>query len=120
MDESGRSGEAGASTGGNGADSHDRTRVNGWASTDSPWANNGAALEQGVDTPPWRRPSDGRTFGRQQVPPEQPFGAAPSSAVFFGAAFLGAGSGAGRSVRSGFGGCTSRRSGRDTVVPRPL
>ncbi|GAA0461707.1 hypothetical protein Aca07nite_74220 [Actinoplanes capillaceus] len=81
MDESGHSGEAGASTGGNGADSHDRNRVNGWASTDSPWANNGAALEQGVDTPPWRRPSDGRTFGRQQFPPERPFGAAPSSAV---------------------------------------
>ncbi|WP_238488688.1 Daple [Actinoplanes flavus] len=38
-------------------------------------------MEQGVDTPPWRRPSDGRTFGRQQFPPEPPFGAAPSSAV---------------------------------------
>jgi hypothetical protein len=55
--------------------------VNGWASDDSPWPNTGAALEQGVDTPPWRRPSDGRTFGRQQFPPERPFGAAPASGV---------------------------------------
>ena len=81
MDESGHSGDTGASTGGNGADPNDRTRVNGWATDDSPWPNTGAALEQGVDTPPWRRPSDGRTFGRQQVPTERPFGTAPSSGV---------------------------------------
>jgi hypothetical protein len=81
VDESGHSGDTGASAGGNGADSQDRTRVNGWASDDSPWSNTGAALEQGVDTPPWRRPSDGRTFGRQQFPPERPFGAAPASGV---------------------------------------
>ncbi|WP_433793251.1 Daple [Actinoplanes sp. CA-252034] len=34
-----------------------------------------------MDTPPWRRPSDGRTFGRQQIPAERPFGAAPASGV---------------------------------------
>ncbi|MEU4621782.1 Daple [Actinoplanes sp. NPDC023801] len=34
-----------------------------------------------MDTPPWRRPSDGRTFGRQQFPAERPFGAAPASGV---------------------------------------
>ncbi|MEU4159587.1 Daple [Actinoplanes sp. NPDC026670] len=34
-----------------------------------------------MDTPPWRRPSDGRTFGRQQVPAERPFGAAPASGI---------------------------------------
>ncbi|WP_229074019.1 Daple [Actinoplanes sp. DH11] len=31
--------------------------------------------------PSWRRPSEGRPFGRQQFPPENPFGSAPSSAV---------------------------------------
>lgn len=81
MDESGHSGDTGASTGGNGADSHDRTRVNGWANNDRPWTNTGAGLEQGVDTPGWRRPADGRTFGRQQFPAERPFGTAPSADV---------------------------------------
>lgn len=82
MDESGHSGDTGASTGGNGADSQNHTRVNGWASNDSPWTNTGAGLEQqGVDTPPWRRPADGRTFGRQQMPAERPSGAAPSSGI---------------------------------------
>ncbi|MFC6561979.1 Daple [Actinoplanes utahensis] len=38
-------------------------------------------MEQGVDTPPWRRPSDGRVFGRQQVPGERPFGVTPPSDV---------------------------------------
>ncbi|MFC4065696.1 Daple [Actinoplanes subglobosus] len=55
--------------------------MNGWATDDSSWSNTGAALEQGVDTPPWRRPSDGRTFGRQQIPAERPFGAAPASGI---------------------------------------
>ena len=77
MDESGHSGDTGASVGGNGADSQDRTRVNGWTGSDSPWANTGASLEQGSDTPPWRRPSDGRVFGRQQFPADRPFGATP-------------------------------------------
>lgn len=81
MDESGHSGDTGASVGGNGADSHDRTRMNGWVDDDSSWPHTGAALEQGVDTPPWRRPSDGRTFGRQQIPAERPFGAAPASGI---------------------------------------
>jgi hypothetical protein len=81
VDESGHSGDTGASAGGNGADSRDRTRMNGWADDESSWPHTGAALEQGVDTPPWRRPSDGRTFGRQQGPAERPFGAAPASGV---------------------------------------
>ncbi|WP_231953590.1 Daple [Actinoplanes derwentensis] len=34
-----------------------------------------------MDTPPWRRPADGRTFGRQQFPAERPFGTAPASGV---------------------------------------
>ncbi|MDI6098633.1 Daple [Actinoplanes sp. NEAU-A12] len=34
-----------------------------------------------MDTPPWRRPSDGRTFGRRQIPAERPLGAAPASGV---------------------------------------
>jgi hypothetical protein len=81
VDESGHSGDTGASAGGNDADSRDRTRMNGWADDESSWPHTGAALEQGVDTPPWRRPSDGRTFGRQQVPAERPFGAAPASGI---------------------------------------
>ncbi|WP_430780393.1 Daple [Actinoplanes sp. G11-F43] len=38
-------------------------------------------MEQGVDTPPWRRPADGRTFGRQQFPAERPYGTEPSSGI---------------------------------------
>ncbi|MBB2945290.1 hypothetical protein FB565_005023 [Actinoplanes lutulentus] len=38
-------------------------------------------MEQETDVPSWRRPSDGRPFGRQQFPPERPFGSVPSSAV---------------------------------------
>ncbi|MDR6323681.1 Daple [Actinoplanes couchii] len=34
-----------------------------------------------MDTPPWRRPADGRTFGRQQFPAERPTGTAPASGI---------------------------------------
>ncbi|BCJ44214.1 hypothetical protein GCM10010168_10270 [Actinoplanes ianthinogenes] len=50
--------------------------MNGWANSESPWSNAGAALEQEADLPPWRRGPAGR-----QPLPEHPFGPAPSSAV---------------------------------------
>ncbi|HWS36393.1 MAG TPA: Daple, partial [Actinoplanes sp.] len=34
-----------------------------------------------MDTPPWRRPADGRTFGRQQMPAERPSGTTPASGI---------------------------------------
>ncbi|MEV6299197.1 Daple [Actinoplanes sp. NPDC051861] len=46
--------------------------MNGWANSDSPWSNAGAALEKETDIPSWRRPADSRTFGRTQFPPAQP------------------------------------------------
>jgi hypothetical protein len=55
--------------------------VNGWANADSPWSNTGTSADQDADVPSWRRPADGRPFGRQQFPPERPFGSVPSSAV---------------------------------------
>ncbi|WP_230860462.1 Daple [Actinoplanes aureus] len=48
---------------------------------ESPWANRSAASDQETDIPPWRRPADGRSFGRQQIPAERPFGTAPASGV---------------------------------------
>ncbi|GID63951.1 hypothetical protein Acy02nite_18320 [Actinoplanes cyaneus] len=76
MDETGHSGDAGAASGGNGADGRDRSRVNGWTNGENPWSNTGSALEQEADLPPWRRGNAGR-----QPFPERPFGPAPSSAV---------------------------------------
>jgi hypothetical protein len=81
VDESGHSGDTGAAGSDNGADSRDRSRVNGWANADSPWSNAGTPADQDADVPSWRRPADGRPFGRQQFPPERPFGSVPSSAV---------------------------------------
>jgi hypothetical protein len=57
VDESGHSGDTGATDGGDGADSRERTRVNGWATPDSPWSNAGSALEADSDVPAWRRSS---------------------------------------------------------------
>ncbi|MFI6076067.1 hypothetical protein ACIA5C_31410 [Actinoplanes sp. NPDC051343] len=57
MDETGHSGDAGAAEGGDGADPHERTRLNGWATPDSPWSHPGAPLEQENDVPAWRRPA---------------------------------------------------------------
>src|ERR1700753_1242903 len=57
VDESGQSGDTGAADSGDGADSRERTRLNGWATPDSPWSNAGAALESEADVPAWRRPT---------------------------------------------------------------
>ncbi|GAA2699033.1 hypothetical protein Apa02nite_049550 [Actinoplanes palleronii] len=76
MDETGHSGDTGAAGGGNGADAHDRNRMNGWANGENPWSNTGPALEKEAEVPPWRR----TPIARQPFP-ERPFGPAPSSAV---------------------------------------
>ncbi|GAA0535147.1 hypothetical protein GCM10010172_15350 [Paractinoplanes ferrugineus] len=93
MDESGHSGDTGAAEGGNGADSRERARVNGWATQDSPWSNTGAALDAETDVPAWRRatpfprnqafppPDRGYTPGQPnplQSIPVQPASAAPA------------------------------------------
>jgi hypothetical protein len=79
VDETGHSGDTGASDGGNDADSGERTRVNGWATPDSPWSNAGAALESEGETPSWRRPSAEFRFARNQSFPssERVYGSSP-------------------------------------------
>jgi hypothetical protein len=76
VDESGHSGDTGAADSGDGADAHERIRVNGWATPDSPWSNAGAALESEGDVPAWRRPtsSEARPLPRSL---ERPFGGRP-------------------------------------------
>ncbi|MEV6634095.1 Daple [Actinoplanes sp. NPDC051470] len=74
MDETGHSGDTGAA-GGGGADARDRTLLNGWASSRSPWSS---AADQGDesddDVPSWRRPAQEiRPFTRQP-PGERPSG----------------------------------------------
>ncbi len=81
MDETGHSGDAGAAVGGNGADSRDRTRVNGWANADNPWSSTGAAADQEADVPAWRRSQEGHTYGRQPYSSERPYSSAPASAI---------------------------------------
>ena len=56
MDETGHSGDAGAADDGTGAESRDRTLLNGWATRESPWSNAGSALDPETDIPAWRRP----------------------------------------------------------------
>jgi hypothetical protein len=56
VDETGHSGDAGAADGGTGAESRDRTLLNGWAARESPWSNAGSALDAETDVPAWRRP----------------------------------------------------------------
>ena len=71
MDETGHSGDTGPADGGSGADSRDRTRLNGWATPDSPWSNAGSALDPEEEVPAWRRPSQEiRPFTRQPLPPD--------------------------------------------------
>jgi hypothetical protein len=74
VDETGHSGDTGAAESGSGADSHDRTLLNGWATADSPWSNPGSALDPEDDVPAWRRtPSEGtRPYGQRQFPPTAP------------------------------------------------
>ena len=76
MDETGHSGNTGSLDGGSGADSHDRTLLNGWATSRNPWSNAGAALDsEDDDVPAWRRPSqEVRPFTRQVAPPEHQSG----------------------------------------------
>lgn len=76
MDETGHSGDAGAGEGGTGAESRDRTLLNGWATRESPWSNAGSALDPETDVPAWRRPaSDLRSFTTDQtLPADTPSG----------------------------------------------
>ncbi|MCA2213048.1 Daple [Jidongwangia harbinensis] len=76
MDETGHSGDTGAAESGAGADSRDRTLLNGWSRSDGPWSNAGSALDpEEDDVPNWRRPStEVRPFTRQNLPPEHPSG----------------------------------------------
>ena len=73
MDETGHSGDAGAADGGAGAESRDRTRLNGWASRESPWSNAGSALDPETDVPAWRRPgTEARPFTQERSLPTDP------------------------------------------------
>jgi hypothetical protein len=77
VDETGHSGDTGAADGGTGADSRDRTLLNGWSRSEHPWSNAGSALDPADDddVPAWRRPStEIRPFTRQPLPPEHPSG----------------------------------------------
>ncbi|MEV4706011.1 Daple [Actinoplanes sp. NPDC049316] len=74
MDETGHSGDAGAAEGGAGAESRDRTLLNGWAARESPWSNAGAALDPETEVPAWRRPAtEVRPFNRP-LPTDPPSG----------------------------------------------
>jgi hypothetical protein len=67
VDETGHSGDTGAADDSTGAESRDRTLLNGWATPNSPWSNAGAALDPADDdVPSWRRPAaEIRPFTRQ-------------------------------------------------------
>ncbi|UQU64238.1 Daple [Couchioplanes caeruleus] len=88
VDETGHSGDAGAAEGGAGAESRDRTLLNGWAARESPWSNAGAALDPEAEVPAWRRPAtEVRPFTRPLPtdPPSgdiRPFAAAPPPPSF--------------------------------------
>ena len=74
MDETGHSGDAGAADGGAGAESRDRTLLNGWAARESPWSNAGTALDPEAEVPAWRRPAtEVRPFTRP-LPTDPPSG----------------------------------------------
>lgn len=89
MDESGHSGDTGAAEGGDGADSRERARVNGWATSDSPWSYQGTGAETDSDVPSWRRTgAETRSFPRNPafpssgIPaPTPPASAQPASSV---------------------------------------
>jgi hypothetical protein len=73
VDETGHSGDAGAADGGTGAESRDRTLLNGWAARESPWSNAGSALDPETDVPAWRRPAtEIRPFTQERPPPADP------------------------------------------------
>ncbi|MEV8509933.1 Daple [Actinoplanes sp. NPDC051475] len=75
MDETGHSGDAGTADGGSGAESRDRTLLNGWAARESPWSNAGAALDPETEIPAWRRPgTEVRPFTRRPLPTDPPSG----------------------------------------------
>ncbi|MFC3536968.1 hypothetical protein [Couchioplanes azureus] len=75
MDETGHSGDAGTADGGSGAESRDRTLLNGWAARESPWSNAGAALDPEAEIPAWRRPgADVRPFSPRPLPADPPPG----------------------------------------------
>lgn len=72
MDETGHSGDTGA-VGGGGAEARDRTLLNGWTSSRSPWAGRDEDSSD-EDVPSWRRPAQEiRPFTRQP-PGEAPTG----------------------------------------------
>ena len=74
MDETGHSGDAETAEGGTGAESRDRTLLNGWAARESPWSNAGAALDPEAEVPAWRRPAtEARPFARP-LPTDPPAG----------------------------------------------
>ncbi|MCM4081947.1 hypothetical protein [Paractinoplanes hotanensis] len=84
MDESGHSGDAGAADSGNGADSRERARVNGWATSDSPWSYPGSTVDTEADVPAWRRPgAETRSFPRNPAFPSSavPVSALPASSI---------------------------------------
>ncbi|MCY1137747.1 hypothetical protein OWR29_07020 [Actinoplanes sp. Pm04-4] len=84
MDESGHSGDAGAADSGNGADSRERARVNGWATSDSPWSFTGSTVDTEAEVPAWRRPgAETRSFPRNPAFPSSavPVSALPSSSI---------------------------------------
>ena len=73
MDETGHSGDTGAAESSNGANSHDHTLLNGWATPDSPWSNAGSALDPEDDVPAWRRrTSESRPFAPRPFPSTSP------------------------------------------------
>jgi hypothetical protein len=80
VDETGHSGDTGTAEGGSGGDSHDRTQLNGWATSDSPWSHAGAALEPEDEVRAWRRPApEIRPFTRQPRPASPPPAGMPGS-----------------------------------------
>jgi hypothetical protein len=73
VDETGHSGDAGAADGGTGAESRDRTLLNGWAARESPWSNAGSALDSETEVPAWRRPAtEILPFTQERPPPADP------------------------------------------------
>src|SRR5919107_2346435 len=77
VNETGQSGETGAAESGAGADSRDRSLLNGWTRPDGAWSNAGSTLdpEEDEDVPAWRSPApEIRPFTPQNYPPERPSG----------------------------------------------
>ncbi|MFI5935827.1 hypothetical protein [Actinoplanes sp. NPDC051494] len=81
MDETGQNGDAGTAEGGTGADSRDRSLLNGWAARENSWSNAGTALDAETDIPAWRRPAtEVRPYAREpRTPPPPGFQPAPDA-----------------------------------------